>query len=259
MNIFKKVLIAFTTLTTFISCQSDDIDFQNLADYLDSKENSTENVIAWAGSSNNAEFILVCFYPKPNTSNYRLYLANSTEITKEDTQNYTFKTNYYQPYTGKTFQYFRIDLPQEEVWAMVTFEEDNKISHSKPIRFKHQSSPTIITGFDRNISYTYSDNGFPIFSWKDVHGQDGSENSIFYQAIYNYEIKLVSGTFTLDTYYEHLDNENVVSSVIPHEEAMLHKSSTLEHLTGTFDHQFEVVGISEDNWANFLSRIFFVY
>lgn len=238
LYILSIIVLAFNT-----SCNNDDPTPTNLKSYLNSKSNKIDDVIACAASSEDEKQTLVYFYPRPNTSNFRLYLANSSEILKTDTENYTLQNIEDKSAIGNTLRVFTINSEQQQVWAIVSFEENNQISYSNPINLKHISSPTI---YNDDIIITKNEN--PSFEWENILGKDNTTNAIFFEVINNNQNQLISGTYTLEPKYEYLNNQNVVLIITPENTTKLNPSE---------DYEFLVLGVSEDNWVNFISTTSF--
>lgn len=244
MNFVKTILTLFITLSLVTSCSSDEemITSIILSDYLETKNSIPDDVIACAASSKNKETIFVYFFPETNTSEYRLYLLPNSEIKKTEFDKYELQSKDSEIAVANTIRAFELENSQEEVWAIVSFEKENEIHYSNPINLKHKTSATI---YDSDVMVDTSDIEF---TWKNTLGVDETENAIYFEIINDENNDLISGTYTYENNYTYLDNSNVVLTITP---------ENMQQLETNTNYSFIVMGVSEDNWVNFISDVNF--
>lgn len=234
--------ILFLTLILF-ACKNDDTisDTSIFSEYLKTKKSIAEEVIACAASSKNKEQILVYFFPETNTSSYKLYLLTNLEHPKTDFKHYALQAQTSKITVANTLRSFQVDAITSETWAIVSFEKNNEIHYSNPINLKHQKSPTI---YHSNITITIDTDKLH-FTWPNMPGNDTTENAIFFEIVTTENNQLISGTYTTENNYTYLDNSNVVLTITP---------NNTQKLNSNTNYGFAVMGVSEDNWVNFIAE-----
>lgn len=211
----------------------------DLESYLNTKTHTIGDVIACAGSNKDNNQILVYFFPRIHTSNYKLYLSNNSNVEKTNFKEYTWKNVTDTNTIGNTLRAFELENTIPNLWAIVSFEENNQISFSNPINLKHLISPTI---YNNQVDITPLQK--PIFKWENTLGKDHTKNAIYFQILNNKVNQLLSGTYTLNTNYTYLNNSNVILTITPNNNTSLKANE---------NYNFLVMGVSEDNWINFIS------
>lgn len=245
MYTLKNFVFLTTCLFIVISCNNDDSINKSLtlAEYLVTKTNLAEEVIACAASSKDEETVFVYFYPEINTSKYKLYLLPNSEHPKTDFSSYQLHSENSNIAVANTIRAFELDSSQKEVWAIVSFEKNDEIHYSNPINLKHKTSPTI---YNNEITV---DTSTLEFSWTNTLGADNTENAIFFEILKEENNDLISGTYTYENQYTYLDDSNVVLTITP--------NNTQQLITNN-NYGFAVMGVSEDNWVNFIAEKSFI-
>lgn len=233
----KRLLLVLILSITFVGCSNDEIANEHLAQYLQSKNSKAESVIACAANNNNDLHIF--FFPRFQTSNYRLYVSNQP-TNKTNFSKYKRIELNSEIAIANTIRAFKLNtLHQVETWAIVTFEENNTINYSNPIRLKHNTSPTIYNAsVDINTDLLQ-------FSWTNTLGKDNTPNAIFFRVLEDANQNLIAGTYSLENTYTYLDTTNEVLTITPNNVKQLEKNTL---------YQFSVMGVSKDNWVNFISQ-----
>ncbi|MGY6648799.1 hypothetical protein [Wenyingzhuangia sp. IMCC45574] len=241
MKRFFKHLQTLIILTFVLSCNNNDDSpsSNNFSDYLKTKQSQPEEVIACAASSKDEKSIFVYFFPETNTSNYRLYLLPTATHQKDEFDFYQLQPEISTIKVANTIRGFELSSSQEEVWAIVSFEKDNEIHYSNPINLKHKTSPTI---YNNQILV---DTATLAFSWTNTLGADNTENAIYFEILMEDNSDLISGTYTYENRYTYLDNSNVVLNIT---------QNNTQQLSLNTNYGFAVMGVSEDNWVNFIAE-----
>lgn len=220
-----------------LSCSSsDDMLKLDLASYLLNKTIETGAVIACAASDENTNEVLTFFYPESGASHIRFYETENVQVDKNDFSNY-IKVNlqsepFFNGYLGKFTQ-----SPTNEKWIIITFELNNEIKISNPIRSKQNTKPTV---WNDNVLVNQDENGMPNFTWEnDAFG----DNAIYFQVISDVQNNLFSGTYTYDNHFKYYNTENVVLNIT---------TQTPPSLVIGDNYNFTLMDVSEDNWVNWV-------
>lgn len=230
----KNVIFLFA-ISFFFSCSND---LESTEDTLENdvkgKEVVLDNVIACAASGEISNLISVFLYPRSGASNFKCFVTESVDQDKNNFSNYkefpASLSNVFNGYLLKFDAFF-----ENEKWIIVSFEEDNKVHLSNPIRLKHLSKVTQY--LPENVSIDTSSE-MPIFTWEDG---DYTDSKIYFQVVSSAENNLISGTYTYDKMFQFYKLDNVVLNVT--------RNSPLE-LEKNMNYVFTLMGVSEDNWVN---------
>ena len=208
---------------------------QSLELYASSKPIEIGAVIACAANDKDTGDVLTFFYPQEGASNIRFYETESTQQDHEDFTNYKQvfidSEPFFNGHLGKFTQ-----SNSKEKWVIITFELNNEIKISNPIRIKHQTKPTVWTEavtIDQTIS------GMPEFSWQ--HNAAG-DNAIYFQVISDSQDNLLSGTYTYESMFQYYNISNVVLNVTT--------QLPVPDLISGNSYNFTLMDVSLDNWVN---------
>lgn len=231
----SKIKYVFIGLIIF-SCSNTDDEIITLATYLNNNTFETGAVIACAASDEISNEILTFYYSEEGASNIRYYETETTQIDESDFSNYTRKQLQSEPffngYLGKFTQSSSI-----EKWIIVTFELNNEIKISNPIRSKQITKPTV---WNDNVSINQNDVGMPNFMWDN---NPFGDNAIYFQVISDAENNLLSGTYTYENHFQYYNTSNVVLNVT---------TQTPPILISGNNYNFTLMDVSEDNWVNWV-------
>ncbi len=233
MRLIKYICV----LLIFTSCSSNDDDLEkanSLASYLSDKIIENGAVIACAGSDLNTDDILVFYYPEVGASDIRLYLTADIELDKNEFVNYSRLEIDRLPFFNGYLEKVIVDSEIEK-WIIVTYELNNEIKISNPIRTKQIVKPTV---WSEEVNIDMQQLGMPIFSWINNQFED---NAIYFQVVSNTDDDLLSGTYTFENKFQYYNTSNVVLNI------------TLETppiLTVGERYNFTLMDVSEDNWVN---------
>lgn len=232
MKLYKYIWI----LLVFISCSdNDDIQSEeNLASYLSSKVVEHGAVIACAGSDLNSDNILVFYYPENGASNIKLYQLNDVAIDNNNYAEYSRLEINRLPVFNGYLEKVNVTSKNEK-WIIVTFELNNEIKVSNPIRTKQIVKSTVWT---EDINIDQQQIGMPVFSWIDNQYQD---NAIYFQVVSSIDNDLLSGTYTYENQFQYYNTSNVVLNITLETPPIL--------TVGKF-YNFTLMDVSEDNWIN---------
>jgi hypothetical protein len=224
-----------------MSCSNDKEELTTLATYLETREPVMDNVIACAASNQADDLVSVFLYPRSRATNISYFEATSDAIDKDNFESY-------EPITAPLSDVFngfmkKFDVAiTEEKWVIVTFEEENKIHVSNPIRIKNRTKPTEYSPENVNIQENSTN---PLITWEDGLYND---TIIYFQVISDADNNLLSGTYTVDQFFRYYELDNVVLNITPVEPPDLQPNS---------NYDFTLLAVSEDNWVNlFVERSF---
>lgn len=235
----KKTL--FYCCLFLMSCSNDEPENATLGSYLESREVVVDNVIACAASNQADDLVSVFLYPRAGATNISYFEAISDAIDKNDFDGY-------EPIAAPLSDVFngfmkKFDVAiAEEKWVIVTFEEDNQIHVSNPIRIKNLTKPTEHSTLNATIEENSST---PLITWEDGLYDD---TRIYFQVISDADDHLLSGTYTFDRFFRYYDLDNVVLNITPGMPPALQPNTS---------YGFTLLAVSEDNWVNlFVTRNF---
>jgi len=240
-------LIILASLCIMLGCNDDPILQERvLADYIELNDDlELTDLVACAGGKDSglmgtASFPTdVFFYPIPDATDFRYFeaanIADSTDFSK-----YVAKELEMEPVFNGYLWKFNNEPFSGERMGIVTYKTPGKIHVCSPIRHKTTIKPTetndeLVTTFENEVT--------PSFTWIDGNI---NENVIYFQVITDQEDNLISGTYTYEKEYTFYDLENVVFNITdPNSNPTLQPNKT---------YKFILMGISEDNWINFMSE-----
>ena len=235
----NKIKYIFVSLLVFTSCLKDNDDnllVDNLETYISNKSFEMGAVIACAASDENTGDVLTFYYLEAGATNIQFYETQNAEVNKDDFSNY-LKINlisepFFNGYLGKFAQSSSV-----EKWVIITFELDNEIKISNPIRLKQNTKPTV---WNDEVVIDQSQSVMPNFMWQDDAFGD---NAIYFQVVSNDQNTLLSGTYTYENYFQYYDVSNVVLNVT---------TDTPPELIIGNNYNFTLMDVSEDNWVNWV-------
>lgn len=234
MNKIKCIVICFAI---FLSCSKDNVDvIQTLATYTQGRTFEMGAVIACAASDKSTGDILIFYYPESGASNIRFYETNSTEVDENEFANYTQNLLNGEPFFNGHLGKFTQSASNEK-WIIVTFELDDEIKISNPIRSKQISKPTV---WNDAVTINQSQTGMPTFTWEDNPEED---NAIYFQVISDENNNLLSGTYTYQNQFQYYNISNVVLNVT---------TQVPPDLVLNKNYNFTLMDVSLDNWVNWV-------
>ena len=234
----KKVTYIIISFFVFLSCDenSDNILLQTLETYTNGQVTEMGSVIACAASDENTGDILTFYYPIEGSTDIRYYETNNVDVDNTKLSNYTrISLNsepFFNGYLGKFTQ-----SASNEKWIIITFELDNEIKISNPIRSKQISKPTVWTD---EVTINQSQSGMPNFSWED---NPVGDNAIYFQVLSDENNNLFSGTYTYENQFQYYKTSNVVLNVT---------TQTPPDLILNRNYNFTLMDVSIDNWVNWV-------
>lgn len=236
MRYLKCILI----ILIVFSCSDDDrttITINNtelLSVAIEGRITELGSVIACAGNTEeDANVVEVYFYPEDGSTNFKLYETNRVDLDSNDFSNYREVTLNTAPFFNGSLLKFVRPFSSEQ-WFIVTYELDNEIKISNPIRTKNITQPTL---FNNNISINQELTGMPIFNWE----VDATNNVIFFQVLSTLDGGLLSGTYTIENQFQYYNTSNVVLNIT---------QGVPPSLTNGTAYKFTVMDVSQDNWVN---------
>ena len=232
----KQLIILFCGLL-IVSCSDNNIakDTSILQNYLETHPFETGAVIACAGNNSTNSKVQVYYYPESGATNIHYYESDIAN-EKDNYASYKQVVLIENPFFNDYLRFFEKEFISEK-WIIVTFEKENEIKVSNPIRLKQISKATQWFN-DVKINVTEAES--PIFDWSSV--QD-DQDAIYFQIVSDASNNLLTGTYTYDTYFQYYNVTNVVLNIT---------TGIPPHLIIGNDYQFTLMGVSEDNWINVL-------
>jgi len=214
-----------------------------LSAYIEDRAIEMGAVIACAGNNSvDTDVVEIYFYPKNNAVNYKLYETNSSEVNPNDFSNYSLVTISDVPFFNGYLRKFEYSFTFER-WFIVSYELDDEIKLSNPIRTKNLTQPTL---FSDQIDINQDQSLMPFFSWN-VNSEEN--NAIFFQVLSTTDNSLLSGTYTFENQFQYYKTENVVLNIT---------NGIPPNLTLGQEYNFTVMDVSEDNWVNELFILQFI-
>jgi len=231
MKLSKFVILFFV----IASCSNDDtIENDTLASYAAHRVTENGAVIACAASEMNSNNILVFYYPELGASNIKLFETQDTSVDHTQFSNYSqVMRNSLPVFNGYLEKH--ITSSDIEKWVIVTFELDNEIKISNPIRIKQILKPTIWT---EDVSISQVQVGTSDFTWTDNAFGD---NAIYFEVISDAQDNLLSGTYTYENQFQYYNTTNVVLNITQQVPPALVSGET---------YNFTLMDVSLDNWVN---------
>ncbi len=236
----KKILYIGVILIMY-SCVTDDsvpIAFDTtprLSFDIEGRLFVTDAVVACAASDSlNSDLIRVYYYPEEGAQNVRFYETNTPSVDPNDFFNYLRLDIDDTPFFGGALRQFE-RLFSIEQYIIITYEVDDRIMISTPIRTKNNSLPT---EWISTIEIDQQQSTMPRFDWN-VASQDN--NAIFFEVVSNSENNLLSGTYTNESEFQYYNLDNVVFNIT---------NGTPPDLIVGDDYEITVMDVSIDNWVN---------
>jgi hypothetical protein len=203
-------------------------------------EIETGAVIACAASKDNSVFRF--YYPENGAKNIKYYETLSMNLDANDYENHTQRGLDTAPVFNGYLEKFISNLAIEK-WVIITFELDDGIKISNPIRIKHVTKPTV---WNENVTIDQSEIAMPNFSW--VHNSEEG-NAIYFEVISDTENNLLSGTYTYQNNFQYYNLENVVLNIT---------TQSPPELIVNNGYNFTLMDVSEDNWVNLVIQKLFI-
>ncbi|CAM1359381.1 hypothetical protein [Tenacibaculum xiamenense] len=232
----RSRIILILTVFFILACSKSEENTSNLNSYLNTKEQiKKEGVIACAASDRaDASISYIFYYPVPEARNIQYFETNSVSVDPNDFSQYEKVSleneGVFNNYLGRF-----IRNGSNEVWSIVTYEVNNIVHVSNPIRLKNATKPT---EWNNSVAIDESAELMPEFSWMDGLVR---ENVIYFQVITNQGGDLLSGTYTYEKMFQYYKLDNVVLNVT---------RETPPALQMGMNYGFTLMGVSEDNWVN---------
>ncbi len=226
-----------------ISCSSDEVAngdngaSQTLAEMIAEGPVALEGVIACASGSVIDDEVIVYLYPRPGVTNIRYFETPSITVDPTAYENYTEVAVSLEEYFNGYLSFIK-QLSPEEKWVIVTFEEEDVLQVSNPIRLKHKTQNTL---FRTNV-HANTSSDMPLFSWGNIANPN---DVIYFQVVSDVNNNLLSGTYTQDAMFQYYKTNNVVLNITRDVPPNLETGSSYE---------FTMLGVSEDNWVNVLAN-----
>lgn len=233
-------LLLFLMIAGFSSCQNDENtnEFQNLQEYINAyASNPLGEVIACAANEHqNTDITYVFYYPLIGATDISYFESEGIGIDPNDFSNYIRKELTIEPVFGSKLGRF-VRAGSEEAWGMVTFVLQGVLHTSNPIRLKNKTKPSEWTD---TVTIDLAQTGIPKFSWTDGNIV---ENVIYFQVVADAQQHFLSGTYTVEKWFQYRNNTNVVLDINTEEPPDLNLGE---------DYNFTLMGVSEDNWVNLI-------
>lgn len=233
----KSIRIVFICFL-LISCSNDngDINEQILSVYVQNNVFETGAVIACAASDENTGNVLTFYYPEAGAEDIRLYQTKSIDFNPDDFENYNLVSLKSEPFfNGHLGKYEQV--LENEKWIIVTFELNNEIKISNPIRSKQLTKVTL---WNDEVAIVQTQPSMPIFEWED---NPVGDNAIYFQVISDAQNNLLSGTYTYENLFQYYKTDNVVLNVT---------TQTPPELVSKASYNFTLMDVSADNWVNWV-------
>jgi len=240
MKFCKSIIICFF----FIACDANDneeiLDL-SLSNYLFNREIETGAVIACSASDATSNTIFTFFYPENGATNFRFYNSINTAIDQLDYSKYTLASTESEAFFNGYLRRYLTEK-NEAHWIIITYELEDEIKISNPIRTKQIEKPTV---WNDAVAIDLSMPLMPHFTWEN---NAVGENAIYFQVISNANNDLISGTYTYENNFKFYDVSNVVLNISG-------ATPALENQNG---YNFTLMDVSLDNWVNLVSQKAFI-
>lgn len=233
MSYSKYLIICILTL---ISCDRDNDNATQitLSSYISEQNFELGAVIACAATEEVTNNILVFYYPEDGASDIRFYETQNIEVDKLDFSSYTQTVIESEPFFNGYLRRFTQSSAIEK-WIIITYELNDEVKISNPIRSKQLSKPTVWTDA---VTIDQTKLGMPVFTWEDNAVDD---NAIYFQVISDNQNNLLSGTYTFENSFQYYNTANVVLNIT---------IETPPELISGDNYNFTLMDVSEDNWVN---------
>lgn len=239
----KSLLVAFAVWGVHLNSQAAPQSLQQFVSEHPNVENSHKVIACAAGgkevSMGDEKFpISVYFYPVPGATNFHYFESSSANINAKDFSKYRLATVELAPVFNGYLRRFKHGPVNNEVWGVVTYQVNDQLVLSNPIRMKLTTKPTQMANELVNIEAGVTE---PKFDW-----QDGvvKENAIYFQVVSDAAGNLISGTYTEQKHFQFYNLSNVVVNI--------HDVRPPPTLQTNATYTFTLMGVSEDNWVNLM-------
>jgi hypothetical protein len=224
-----------------VSCSNDDdgvVDSNVLSEYLKNRITEMGSVIACAASDiDDSNTILTFYYPEVGATDIRFYETETVVVNKFEYAKYKHIVLESEPFFNGYLGQFTIQASVEK-WIIITYELNNEIKISNPIRTKQIDKPTV---WNTDITVNLDETLMPHFSWEaNVVG----DNAIYFQVVSNVDNDLLSGTYTLENNFKFYDTSNVILNI----------TEGFPELENNTNYNFTLMDVSLDNWVNLVSQ-----
>lgn len=235
-----------------LSCGKEKDTALSLLDYIEehSELPTTNELIACAAGGKTGSLhdnllpISLILKPHDNgISDLRYYKSTSPDIDPNNLDLFIEQEGTPSALLSGFLQRYRLAIPKNDHWLRVSFIANDSLWYCKPIRIKYHEQPTTLNNADCTITLTNPVE--PLFEWGNLVHPD---NVIFFQVVSDISNKTISGTYTTEPTFQFYKLSNVVLNVTP----PLGPPPQLEAME---DYIFTLMGVSEDNWVNFLVEI----
>lgn len=240
----KSLLAALAVWGVHLNSQAAPQSLQQFMAEHPTVENS-QKVIACAASGKEVSMgdekfsISVYFYPVPGATDFHYFESSSVDMDAKDYSKYRPATLELAPVFNGYLRRFKHGPVTNEVWGVVTYQVNDRLILSNPIRVKLTTKPTQMANELVTIEAGVTE---PKFRW-----QDGAvkENAIYFQVVSDAAGNLVSGTYTEQRHFQFYNLSNVVMNI--------HDVRPPPTLQTNTTYTFTLMGVSEDNWVNLMA------
>lgn len=216
---------------------------ENLQEFLDSKSvNTTEEITSFGASAEgNVNLSYIYFYPETNARDFRYYETESLNVDENDFTNYRRKMLTSEAVFGAKFRRFSW-TDNIESWYIITYEIDEEIYKTVPIKLKNISQSTV---YENTIVTDFGQTLKPIFTWEDYT----TANDIYLHLITDSSTSFISGVYTQQKTFTYNDFSNTTSNL---------NSDTSPDLILEDQYSCTIMGLSSDNWVNLIIKDSFI-
>ena len=143
----KSLLVAFAVWGVHLNSQAAPQSLQQFVSEHPNVENSHKVIACAAGgkevSMGDEKFpISVYFYPVPGATNFHYFESSSANINAKDFSKYRLATVELAPVFNGYLRRFKHGPVNNEVWGVVTYQVNDQLVLSNPIRMKLTTKPT---------------------------------------------------------------------------------------------------------------------
>lgn len=235
----RLLVLSSSLIFLLIGCNKAQGD--KLSDYSAQYPQSSEWLIACAAGDKDGfaddekNPISIFFYPEDGATDYKYFATKKLDDDPTDFSNYKeYEGLQSEDVFNGYLKKFKVSSGKEH-WGIVTYLANDSLRVSDPIKILHKTSETET---DQNL-ITITENGLePMFAWTDgTH----KENVIYFQVIADKHGNLVSGTYTINKFFNFYDLTNVVINI---------KEFPVPFLDNGEHYTFTLMAVSDDNWVN---------
>lgn len=244
-NVAKNLLMALALWSFHLNSVAASQSLQQFVDEHPKIESSHKVIACAAGgkevSMGDEQFPLsIYFYPVPGATNFHYFESSSANINARDFSKYRLAAVELAPVFNGYLRRFKHGPVTNEVWGVVTYQVNDRLVLSNPIRIKLTTKPTQMANELVNIEAGVTE---PKFRW-----QDGTlkENAIYFQVVSDAAGNLISGTYTEEKHFQFYNLSNVVVNI--------HDVRPPPTLQTNTTYTFTLMGVSEDNWVNLMAQ-----